>query len=158
MGGAVSMDLALRHPDMVEGLILTCTAAKFNITDERTNIWKQVMTGRAGQPFTKDACSPATPMNIVQEGWMEQIQTDPRVRYFDLVACQQVDLTAKLGEIRKPTLILAGQDDQSTPVAQSELLRERIPGAKLVVIPQAGHWLPIEKPQEACDAIVSFLN
>ena len=37
-------------------------------------------------------------MNIVQEGWMEQIQTDPRVRYFDLVACQQVDLTAKLGE------------------------------------------------------------
>ena len=49
------MDLALRHPDMVEGLILTCTAAKFNITDERANIWKQVMQGRAGQPFNKDA-------------------------------------------------------------------------------------------------------
>jgi pimeloyl-ACP methyl ester carboxylesterase len=158
MGGAVSMDLALRHPDMVEGLILTCTAPKFNITDERANIWKDVMRGRAGQPFTKDSCSPATPMNIVQEGWMEQIQTDPRVRYFDLVACQQVDLTAKLGEIRKPTLILAGQDDQGTPVAQSELLRDRIPGAKLVVIPQAGHWLPIEKPQEACTAITEFLG
>ena len=158
MGGAVSMDLALRHPDMVEGLILTCTAAKFNITDERTNVWKQVMQGRAGQPFTKDSCSPATPMNIVQEGWMEQIQTDPRVRYFDLVACQQVDLTAKIGEIDKPTLILAGQDDQSTPVAQSEFLREHIPGAKLVVIPQSGHWLPIEKPQEACEAITAFLG
>jgi pimeloyl-ACP methyl ester carboxylesterase len=43
-------------------------------------------------------------------------------------------------------------------VAQSELLRDRISGAKLVVVPQAGHWLPIEKPQEACDAIMSFLN
>ena len=89
---------------------------------------------------------------------MEQIKTDPRVRYFDLVACQQVDLTAKLGEIRKPTLVLAGQDDTTTPVAQSELLRDRIAGAKLTVVPQAGHWLPLEKPQETCDAIVAFLR
>ena len=110
------------------------------------------MQGRAGQPFTKDGCSPVTPMNIVQEGWMEQIQTDPRVRYFDLVVCQQVDLTSKLGDIRKPTLIIAGQDDQSTAMAaQSELLRDRIPGSELAVIPQAGHRLPIEKPQEACE-------
>ena len=158
MGGAIAMDLALRHPEMVDGLVLTCTAAKFAIPDERVNAWKQVMQGRMGQPFTKDSCSPATPMSVVQEGWMEQIKTDPRVRYFDLVACQQVDLTAKLGEIRKPTLVLAGQDDTTTPVAQSESLRDRIAGAKLTVVPQAGHWLPLEKPQEACDAIVAFLR
>ena len=158
MGGAIAMDLALRHADMVDGLILTCTAAKFNIPEERLNTWKQVMQGRLSQPFTKEACSPATPMSIVQEGWMEQIKTDPRVRYFDLVACQQVDLTSRLGEIRKPTLVLAGQDDTTTPVAQSELLRDRIAGAKLTVVPQAGHWLPLEKPQEACDAIVAFLR
>jgi 3-oxoadipate enol-lactonase len=80
------------------------------------------------------------------------------VRYFDLVACQQVDLTPRLGEIRKPTLVLAGQDDITTPVAQGELLRDRIAGAKLTVVPQAGHWLPLEKPQEACDAVVTFLR
>jgi pimeloyl-ACP methyl ester carboxylesterase len=158
MGGAIAMDLALRHPEMVDGLVLTCTAAKFNIPDDRVNIWRQVMQGRVGQPFTKDACSPATPMPVVQEGWMEQIKTDPRVRYFDLVACQQVDLTSKLGEIRKPTLVLAGQDDMTTTVAESELLRDRIAGAKLTVVPQAGHWLPLEKPQEACDALGAFLS
>lgn len=158
MGSAIALDLALRHADMVESLVLTCTAAKFTIPQERLDTWKQVMQGRAGQPFTKDSCSPKTPMNIIQEGWMEQIKTDPRVRYFDLVACQQVDLTAKLGEIRKPTLILAGQDDTTTPLAQAEQVRDRIPGAKLTVIPEAGHWLPIEKPQEACDAIVAFLS
>jgi pimeloyl-ACP methyl ester carboxylesterase len=43
-------------------------------------------------------------------------------------------------------------------VAQSELLRDRITGAKLTVVPQAGHWLPLEKPQEACDAIAAFLR
>jgi pimeloyl-ACP methyl ester carboxylesterase len=158
MGGAIAMDLALRRPEMVESLVLTCTAATFNIPEDRLNTWKNVMQGRSSQPFTKDSCSPKTPMNIVQEGWMEQIKTDPRVRYFDLVACTQVDLTTKLGEIRKPTLVLAGQDDVTTPVAQSEQLRDRIPGAKLSVISDAGHWLPLEKPQEACDAILSFLG
>ena len=158
MGGAIAMDLALRHADMVDSLVLTCTAAKFNIPDERLKIWEQVMKGRAGQPFTKDACSPATPMTIVQEGWGEQIKTDPRVRYFDLAACREVNLLGQLGQIRKPTLVLAGQDDTSTTVAQGEQIRDGISGAKLVVIPQAGHWLPIEKPQEACDAMTTFLG
>ncbi|MCS6924331.1 MAG: alpha/beta hydrolase, partial [Candidatus Binatia bacterium] len=158
MGGAVALDLALRHPDMVEGLVLTCTAAKFSIPPERLQTWRQVMLGRMPQPFTKEACSPKTPMAIVQEGWAEQIKTDPRVRYFDLVACTEIDLRDKLGDVRVPTLVLAGQDDVITPLAQSEELRDRIPGAKLTVIPEAGHWLPLEKPQEACDAIRAFFS
>lgn len=158
MGGAIAMDLALRHPEMVDGLILTCTAAAFNIPDERVETWTQVMKGRRSQPFTKESCSPKTPQDIVQQGWMEQIKTDPRVRYFDLVACQQVDLRSRLAEIRTPTLILTGQDDTTTPVAQSEELRDQIPGAQLTVVQDAGHWLPIEKPQAACDAIQTFLG
>ncbi len=156
MGGAVAMDLALRHPDMVDGLVLVCTAAKFEIPDERLRVWEQVMKGRQGQPFTRDACSPETSMEIVRQGWTEQIKTDPRVRYFDLVACQQVDLVARLGEIRIATLVVAGADDTTTPVAQARQLHAEIPGAELAIIPDAGHWLPIEKPKEACDAIDSF--
>lgn len=158
MGGTVAMDLALRHPDMVDGLILTCTAPKFNIPDDRIDVWAQVMKGRQPQPFTKDLCSPQTPQEIVQQGWMEQIKTDPRVRHFDLVACEKVNLTPKLGEISKPTLILAGKDDTGTPVAQSEEMRDKIPGARLTVVEGAGHWLPIEKPQEACDEVNAFLG
>lgn len=158
MGGAIAMDLALRHADMVEGVALTCTAAKFNISDELTGTWQAVMKGRQGQPFTKVSCSPQTPQEIIQEGWMEQIKTDPRVRYFDLLACQQVDLRAQLGQIDLPTLVLAGADDATTPVAQAEELRDHIPNAQLAVIPEAGHWLPLEKPQAACDAIQAFFN
>ena len=158
MGGAIALDLALRHPEMVDGLILTCTAATFNIPDERVETWAQVMKGRQPQPFTKDSCSSQTPQDIVQQGWMEQIKTDPRVRHFDLVACQQVDLRPRLGEIKTPTLVLAGQDDSATPVAQSEELRDQIPGAQLSVIEAAGHWLPLEQPQAACDAIQAFFG
>ncbi len=157
MGGAIAMDCALRYPQMVEALVLVATAARFPIPPDRIDIWKQVMMGRKQQPFTRDAFSPATSMNIVQEGWMEQIKTDPRVRYFDLVACSEWDLVARLGEIRKPTLVVCGQDDGVTPVALSEQLCSGIPGAKLVVIPEAGHALPLEKPKELCEAIERFL-
>ena len=158
MGGAIALDLALRHADMVEGLALTCTAAKFNIPDALIATWEAVMKGRQGQPFTKVSCSPQTPQEIIQEGWMEQIKTDPRVRCFDLLACQQVDLTAQLGQINRPTLVLAGADDATTPVAQAEALRDNIPNAQLAVIPEAGHWLPLEKPQAACAALQAFFN
>ena len=158
MGGAIALDLALRHADMVEGLALTCTAAKFNIPDALIATWEAVMKGRQGQPFTKVSCSPQTPQEIIQEGWMEQIKTDPRVRCFDLLACQQVDLTAQLGQINRPTLVLAGADDATTPVVQAEALRDNIPNAQLAVIPEAGHWLPLEKPQAACAALQAFFN
>jgi len=67
-------------------------------------------------------------------------------------------LTPKLGEISTPTLVLAGKDDTGTPVAQSEEIRDKIPGAQLTVVEDAGHWLPIEKPQEACDAVNAFFS
>ena len=157
MGGAIAMDCALRYPEMVAALTLVATAAKFALPPDRIDIWKQVMMGRAQQPFTKDAFSPKTPMNLVQEGWMEQIKTDPRVRYFDFVACSQFDIAARLGEIRKPTLVVCGQDDVVTPVALSEQLRNSIPEARLEVIPEAGHAIPLEKPQELCAVIERFL-
>ena len=100
MGGAIAMDLALRHADMIEGLVLTCTAAKFTIPDEVLTAWEMVMKGRQSQPFLKTSCSPQTPMETIQAGWMEQIKTDPRVRYFDLAACRQVECLGGSGTLR----------------------------------------------------------
>ena len=158
MGGAIAMDLALRYSDMVEGLALTCTAPKFDIPAELIETWESVMKGRQGQPFNRASCSPKTPQEVVQQGWMEQIKTDPRVRCLDLIACQKVNLTDQLGDIKVRTLILAGEDDNTTPIGQAEVLRDGIPNAELSVIPDAGHWLPLEKPEEACEAIEGFLS
>ena len=127
MGGAIAIDLALRHADMLEGLVLTSTAAKFDISHDLIKTWESVMKGRQGQPFTKVSCSPKTPQEIIQEGWLEQIKTDPRVRCFDLIACQQVDLTAQLGEIKVPTLVLAGEDDANHACGSSRRVTGEYP-------------------------------
>jgi pimeloyl-ACP methyl ester carboxylesterase len=94
----------------------------------------------------------------MREAWMEQVKTDPRVRYFDLVACNQFDITARLATIKTPTLIVAGRDDTITPVAQSEDLHKGITGSQLVVIEDAGHSVPNEKPAEFNAAVTEFLR
>jgi len=160
MGGAVVMNVAARYPKRIEGLVLMATAAKFNISKERIEQWRSVTMGRAGQPFTTDGYSPKTiaeKREVIQEGWGEQIRTDPRTRWGDMVACADVDLRNLLAEIDTPTLVLAGADDQVTPPADAELIKNRIKGARLEVIADAAHNLTTERPAEVNAAVEKFL-
>jgi pimeloyl-ACP methyl ester carboxylesterase len=161
MGGAIAMQLALRFPKRVKALVLIATAAKFDIPNERIETWRAVTMGRMSQPFNNDGYSPktvATKPEIIREGWGEQIQTDPRVRWGDLVACSQCDLRERIGQLDTPTLILAGADDTITPLVQAELLKSRIKRALLEVVPDASHRLTTERPDVTNTAIEKFLD
>jgi pimeloyl-ACP methyl ester carboxylesterase len=160
MGGAIAMDLASRYPNRVQGLVLIATAPKFNIQQEMIETWRNVTMGRTGQPFTNLGYSPKTiaeKTEIIREGWGEQIRTDPRTRWGDIVACSKADLREAIGAITKPTLIIAGKDDQSTPVSDAEFIRSRIRNSRLEVIADAAHNVTTERPDEVNAAIAKFL-
>ncbi|HVA40135.1 MAG TPA: alpha/beta fold hydrolase, partial [Candidatus Binataceae bacterium] len=161
MGGAIAMDMAMRYPKRVEAIVPVVTAARFNIPPQRIEALRGVAMGRTPQAFVTDGFSPATVKDrfeIVREGWMEQIQTDPRVRYTDMVACTRCDLREQIARIDKPAFILAGADDPITTPADAELIHGHIRGSKLRVIAGAGHHLPNEQPAETNSAIESFLS
>jgi pimeloyl-ACP methyl ester carboxylesterase len=157
MGGAIAMAYALAHPEYVRALVLVATAPRFDLPPAMLDTWKNVMLGRAQQPFTTEAFSPKTDFAIMREAWMEQVKTDPRVRYYDFVACNAFDIRDQLGTIKVPTLIVAGRDDTITPPQRSEVLHKGIPGSKLVVLDDAGHTLSAEKPVEFNAAVSEFL-
>ena len=155
------MDMAVRYPKRVEAIVPVVTAAKFNLPPERIEALRGVAMGRTPQAFVTDGYSPATVkerFDIVREGWLEQIQTDPRVRYTDMVACTRCDLREQIARIDKPALILAGADDPITKPADAEFIHGRIRGSKLRVIANAAHHLPNEQPAEANAAIEGFLS
>jgi pimeloyl-ACP methyl ester carboxylesterase len=95
-------------------------------------------------------------MDLMREAWMEQVKTDPRVRYGDLLACRAFDGRPLLGRIRTPTLVVAGADDQVTPPAQVEELARGIAGARLEVLAQAGHQAPLEQSERFNTLVASF--
>lgn len=66
------------------------------------------------------------------------------------------DNTAVLRELRVPSLVVVGSDDVVTGVPESELLADLVPGARLVVLPGAGHSAVTEQPGEMARALTDF--
>jgi pimeloyl-ACP methyl ester carboxylesterase len=157
MGGAIGLELALSHPERLRALVLVATPARFEIPQASVDTWHDVARGRKTQPFTTDLFSPKTDFAIMREAWMEQVQTDPRVRYTDLLACRGADFTARLSAVKSPALVITGKDDRFAPSEKAAEVQRAIPGAKLAVIEDAGHTLASEKPEEFNRAVEQFL-
>ncbi len=68
------------------------------------------------------------------------------------------DTRNKLAEIKIPTLILVGKDDELTPLKMAEELSSDIPGSELKVFEQGGHGLYWEIPDSFNKAVLDFIN
>ena len=64
----------------------------------------------------------------------------------------------RLGEIGVPTLVLAGRHDRTAPVAAAELMAERIPAARLLVLEASAHVPFVEETEAYLDAVRSFVT
>ncbi len=64
----------------------------------------------------------------------------------------------RLSEIKTPTIIIVGEDDQGTPVAASKAIHERINKSRLVVLVSAAHLSNVEQSQAFNDAMMRFLK
>lgn len=157
MGASIAIEATAREPQRVRALILVGATSRPQVTTETLQTWENVMRGRAPQPFTTEAFSPKTDFAVMRKGWTEQVKTDPRVRYFDLLGWSGYDARTRLGSIGVPTLIVAGSDDAVTPAAQAAELQKSIAGSALIAIDDAGHMLPLEKPAELAEAITANL-
>lgn len=157
LGGAVAVAFAAAHPERVRALVLVATPPRFAIPPTALDTWREVTMGRATQPFAMNLFSPGADMAVVRECFMEQVKTDPRVRYTDMLACDGVDLTQRLAALRVPTLVITGRDDHFAPPAQAEAVQQLVPGARLAVIDAAGHMLTSEQPAAFNAAVEQFL-
>ncbi len=81
------------------------------------------------------------------------VATPPLTRTGLAAAMAAMDFSAALASVRLPVAVVVGSRDRLTPPAQSRRLVGIIPGASLHVIPDAGHMLPFEAPDELADLI-----
>ncbi len=68
------------------------------------------------------------------------------------------DSVATLKDINVPTLVITGEEDILTPLADAELIHRNIPHSRLRVIPRAGHYSPYEQPEAAVRLLRQFLD
>ncbi len=157
MGGAIAMTLALQAPEMLKGLILVTTGVKLRVFPE---ILEGLLKDKEHtvRRIMELAFSPKAKPALIEGGVAELLKSDAEVIYGDFMACEQFDLRGRVAEISVPTLIVCGQDDVLTPPKFSEYLQREIKGSQLVVVPDAGHMVMIEKPGVLNSAIEAFVR
>lgn len=68
------------------------------------------------------------------------------------------DVSQVASQLTVPTLLIAAEKDDITPIEAERKLAQRIPNAVLVEIPNVGHLIHYETPKQAADAIEDFLS
>ena len=94
----------------------------------------------------------------MQRGFMEDLKTDPRARYGDMLACRDWSVEDRAGELAIPCLIVTGEDEEPETQKSADALASRISDALRMRIPKAGHLLHLETPEALTKTVTSFLE
>jgi pimeloyl-ACP methyl ester carboxylesterase len=159
MGAAIALTLALDHPRRVLGLGLIGAGARLRVSPDLIQSTSSPATlPSAFQMISETAFSPRVEPRLKQLAMQRMAVTRSTVFYGDFIACNQFDVMERLGKVRVPALVLCGADDRMTPLRYSEYLAEKIKRAQLVIVPEAGHMVMIEKPKETAAALLEFIK
>ena len=172
MGGFIAQAIALDFPQRLERLILCSTnfggPHHIPVTPEAMKVLTDVTSDRVTR-FKNGLVVSTAP------GWAEKnpemIKTWVEWRAANPLepAAYQAQLAiglallpgaaafeSRLPRLKLPTLILFGEYDQVVPPANAELLAKQIAGSQVCILPDAGHFFPIEVPEAASRAIIEF--
>jgi pimeloyl-ACP methyl ester carboxylesterase len=157
MGGAITMELALRFPTLPKGLVLVSTGARLrvraDILDEIKEAFPHAVKLICRLSFARDV-----PEEMMQLAVTEMMKNSPQVLYADFAACNRFDLMKEIQAISNPTLVICGDQDVLTPIMYSRYLADKIAGARLEIVEGAGHMVMLERPEEFNKKVELFLD
>lgn len=159
-GGGYAQWLAIRHPDLVERLVLGYTGHRIpaHALVEQREAVEHILAGRwragyaiFGRWFMPDHARLAGAAFWVLGPYVMGRPKDLRVLRIDAAADDAFDASARIGEIRAPTLVVSGARDQVYPPGLTRELVAGIPGARHIEYEKAGHGGPAPTfPDDAC--------
>jgi len=153
LGAAISLTYAVKYGERLSGIVpvgggVTMPVNKM-ILDGIRNDTAATLTFIAKFSVTKKNRD-----KFVQPLVDSMLNVSPQIIYGDFLSCNKLDITEEIRKIPVPTLLICGEDDKMTPPDLSRYMSENIPGAKLAVIGDAGHFVM----QENADAFNGVLK
>lgn len=172
MGGGISLELALEHPETVSSLTLVGAGTDdYEWSEEIIASWEEV--GAAFEAGDSDLAVEATLKTWTDGPRRNPNEVDPsaRERVREMTAhnfglpdadSEEVELDppplSRLSEIKVPTLVILGKEDVPDILKIGEMLRSGIEGARVAEIEDAAHHLNLEKPTDFDRIALEFLE
>jgi len=167
LGGMVAQELALAHPERIDRLVLACTTpggvAAYPMPPETVSLMLEAPTMApdvALRRFVENALGDRTSEELIEHIVAYRSANPPELGGWQSQAAAGAlhDALDRIGEIGSPTLVVHGTKDAVVDPRNADLLAERIPNARLELLPGCGHLLFWEEPERFASLIKEFLQ
>jgi 3-oxoadipate enol-lactonase len=166
MGGMIAQEFALQYPARTRSLILGCTSpggpsavrAESKVTD--ILMVRGMTLQQAREAILPYIYYAATPQEKIEEDLSLRRRWLPSMEGYtaQLQGILAWESYSRIAQITAPTLVIHGKSDALVPPGNGELIAERIPGARLVLLEHASHLFLTDQTQGAHQEILEFLS
>lgn len=167
-GGALTLALAVRHPQRVGRIVLMGAAGlQMPVSEGLAAVWGYEPSLEAmralmhifahDSALVKDEIVRSRYEASIRPGAQEAYSSlfpAPRQRWLDALSSSEDDLRALI----QPTLIIHGREDVIVPLERSIRFNQLIPDSELHVFGHCGHWTQIEKRERFIELVIPFLQ
>lgn len=164
LGGAVGLELLLRHPDRIDAAAIICSGAVIGSPDswrERASAVRAGSTSPLVVPSAQRWFAPGTPARspVITGRLLHALQdADDESYALSCDALAGYDVRGELGGIRVPVLAVWGEYDQVTPQGSSQEIATGVRSGSIVEIKDAAHLAPAEQPEAVAAELTSFFD
>lgn len=157
MGGALALQLALKHPSQIKKLSLIATVAgklpHVKIINPAGLGMKEILNKFYFRPEVKERIRREKLTAEEKREIHRSSQAFARMAAHKMVF---IDIYSRLPEIQIPCLVLGAAEDQAIPPPYQEAIFKELPQARLKIYPESGHFVIIEKPEEVAADLTAF--
>jgi len=165
IGGSIALEIARHDPDAVAGLVLVANRpapdAPGKASQRESAATRVLASGSAAvAPILANAAlGPHASASVRKRVRAMIADADPHgVAALVRAIARRPNPTPFLATLTSPSLVIAGSDDPMGSPVEVERLAAMLPDARFVVVPGAGHMVPIERPAAVTRALTGFLR
>jgi 3-oxoadipate enol-lactonase len=168
MGGYAALALYASHPEIFDGLILANSRAGADSPEARANrrnmlalVDREGPSGVAKDMLPRLLGKKTQETDSSIEAFVRRLikqQSPTAIRSAIHRMMHRPDSMPLLATVTVPTLVITGEEDEMIPVDESRRMAQAVKGAKLVIIPGAGHLSNLEQPEAFNSAVNEFLT
>lgn len=167
MGGRVAQEFVLKYPERVEKLVAIASSSDAYPEKEREIVkaalpmihrgnFKGISERRLKEYLSPESYQKQEIKDLIQE----MAGSDAKEVYLRQLAAilDRPDCFVQMRSLKVPALFIAARADQIISLESIRASAQNAPGAKLVVIEESGHFIPLEAPDELLELIDQFLD